>query len=412
MGRLTLNVLLSFAPFEREVTSERIRDKIAASKRKGLWVGGTLPLGYHMKGDKIAVVEDEAERVRLIYRRYLELGGINALVRDLRERNIRTKSRLLATGATRGGIHFGRGSLFYLLRNRFYIGEVKYKDEILPGEQPAIMDRALFDAVQQKLTDQWTTQSTTRNASDHLLTGLLFDDAGHRMVPTQATKAGVRYRYYVSLPHLHGESKTASAGSVSRIPATEIEDVIVKSLHEYLIAQKEKSSSSTGQVRDRKVLQESIARIDVYEDQLAIRLKSAEGEESSDSSDDPLLSIPWQKPPSRRSRQILLPHGIPRNQVRPARIERRARLVSAIARGRRWLDEIVSGSVTDARQIATRQKCSVRRVNMTISLAFLAPDLVRAAVEGRLPRGIGVERLRDAPAEWSRQFEALGLNPR
>src|ERR1700716_3214296 len=212
MGRLTLNVLLSFAQFEREVTSERIRDKIAASKRKGLWVGGPLPLGYHMKDDKIAVVEDEAERVRLIFHRYLELGGVNALVRDLRERDIRTKSRLLATGATRGGVPFGRGSLFYLLRNRFYVGEVKYKDEILPGEQPAIMDRALFDAVQQKLTEQWTTLSTVRNASDHLLTGLLFDDVGHRMVPTHATKAGVRYRYYVSLPHLHGESKTAQSG--------------------------------------------------------------------------------------------------------------------------------------------------------------------------------------------------------
>jgi site-specific DNA recombinase len=103
---------------------------------------------------------------------------------------------------------------------------------------------------------------------------------------------------------------------------------------------------------------------------------------------------------------------MPINEVRPTRIERRARLVNAIAPGRRWLDEIVSGSVTDVQQIATRQKCSVRQVNMTISLAFLAPALVRAAVEGRLPRGIGVERLRDAPAEWSRQFEALGLNPR
>jgi site-specific DNA recombinase len=110
-------VLLSFAQFEREVTSERIRDKIAASKRKGLWVGGNLPLGYEMKDDKVTVIEDETERVRLIYRRYLELGGVNALVRDLRERNIRTKSRLLATGATRGDVHFGRGALFYLLRN-------------------------------------------------------------------------------------------------------------------------------------------------------------------------------------------------------------------------------------------------------------------------------------------------------
>ena len=412
MGRLTLNVLLSFAQFEREVTSERIRDKIAASKRKGLWVGGTLPLGYRMKDDKIAVIEDEAERVRLIYRRYLELGGVNALVRDLRERNIRSKSRLLATGATRGGVHFGRGSLFYLLRNRFYIGEVKYKDEILPGEQPAIMDRALFDAVQQKLTDQWTAQSTVRNASEHLLTGLLFDDAGHRMVPTHATKAAVRYRYYVSLPHLHGESKIASVGSVSRIPATEIEDVIIKSLHEFLVAQRERPSSSGTRVVDRKVLQDSIARIDAHEDRLAIRLKSAGDGEISSLSDDQLLSIPWQKPASRRSRQILLPHGVPGNEVRPTRIERRARLVRAIARGRRWLDEIVSGSVKDVQQIAARQKCSVRQVNMTISLAFLAPDLVRAAVEGRLPRGIGVERLRDAPAEWSQQFEALGLSPR
>jgi site-specific DNA recombinase len=410
MGRLTLNVLLSFAQFEREVTSERIRDKIAASKRKGLWVGGPLPLGYQMKDGKIGVIEDEAERVRSIYQRYLELGGVNALVRDLQERNLRSKSRLLATGATRGGVLFGRGSLFYLLRNRFYIGEVKYKDEILPGEQPAIMDRALFDAVQQKLTEQWTTQSTARNASDHLLTGLLFDDAGHRMVPTHATKSGVRYRYYVSLPLLHGESKTASVGSVSRIPATDIEDVIFKSLHQHLIAQKEKPSSSGSQVADRKVLQDAIARIDVHEDHLAIRLK-ADDEETSDSTDGHLLSIPWQKPPSKRARQILLPHGIPRNKVRPTRIERRARLVSAIARGRRWLAEVVSGSVTDVQQIAARQKCSVRQVNMTISLAFLAPDLVRAAVEGRLPRGIGVERLRDAPAEWSGQFEALGLNP-
>jgi DNA invertase Pin-like site-specific DNA recombinase len=410
MGRLTLNVLLSFAQFEREVTSERIRDKIAASKRKGLWVGGPLPLGYQMKDGKITVLEDEATRVRLIYRRYLELGGVNALVRDLREQSIQTKSRLLATGATRGGIPFGRGSLFYLLRNRFYIGEVKYKDEILPGEQPAIMDRALFDAVQQKLTDQWTTQSTIRNASDHLLSGLLFDDAGHRMVPTHVTKAGIRYRYYISLPHLYGESKTAKVGSVSRIAAADIEDVIVKFLAEHLIAQKENASSSIPHLGDRKTVLEQVARIDVHKDHLTIRFNS-DAEETSDPADGNLLSIPWEKPPSRKSKQILIPHGVPKNEVRPTRIERRARLVSAIARGRRWLGEIVSGSITDVQQIASRQKCSVRQVNMTISLAFLAPDLVRAAVEGRLPRGIGVERLRDAPAEWSHQFEALGLNP-
>jgi hypothetical protein len=152
-------------------------------------------VGHHQDID----VELEAEQVRLIFRRYLELSGVNALVRDLKERNIRTKTRLLATGDIRGGIAFERGSLFYLLRNRFYIGEVRYKGDILPGEQPQIMERALFDAVQQKLTDQWTTRTSIRIAGDHLLTGLLFDDTGQRMAPTHATKAGIRYRYYVSL---------------------------------------------------------------------------------------------------------------------------------------------------------------------------------------------------------------------
>jgi signal transduction histidine kinase/DNA invertase Pin-like site-specific DNA recombinase len=183
MGRLTLNVLLSFAQFEREVTSERIRDKVAASKRKGLWVGGNLPLGYEMKDGKIAVVEEEAELVRSIFRRYLELGSVNELLRDLKERNIRTKTRQLSTGKTRGGIPFGRGTLYYVLSNHFYIGEVKYKGEILPGEQPPIMDRALFEAVRQKSLAQWSHRTVLRNKSDHFLAGLLFDDAGHRMIP-------------------------------------------------------------------------------------------------------------------------------------------------------------------------------------------------------------------------------------
>src|SRR5438552_4093276 len=219
-----------------------------------------------MKNDKIAVIENEAEVVRLVYRRYLELSGVNALVRDLRERNLRTKERLLATGAIRGGVLFGRGSLFYLLRNRFYVGEVKYKDEILPGEQPAIMDRALFDAVQQKLTDQWSHRNHAKTKSDHLLTGLLYDDAGHRMIPTHATKAGIRYRYYASLPHRKGESKTVSVGSVSRIPATDIEDIIVKSVNEHLVSQHEQPSSSGANASRGMMIAEHVVRIDVHKD--------------------------------------------------------------------------------------------------------------------------------------------------
>jgi site-specific DNA recombinase len=410
MGRLTLNVLLSFAQFEREVTSERIRDKIAASKRKGLWVGGNLPCGYEMKDGKIAIVEEEAELVRSIYRRYLELGSVNELVRDLRERNIRTRVKQLATGATRGGIPFGRGTLYYLLSNHFYIGEVKYKNEILPGEQPPIMDRALFDAVRQKSLAQWSHRTVVRNKSDHLLTGLLFDDAGHRMIPTHATKGGIRYRYYVSTPFLHGEAKTASAGSISRVPAADIEDIVIKSMKEHLAARQDKSTTNAVRLGDHD-LPQLITEIVVHADRLIIRLKSDHADEASDAPENQSLSIPWQKPPSKKSRQILLPHNVSRSDIRPEQFERRARLVSAIARGRRWLDDVVSGRVTTVAELCTREKCSVRQVNMTISLAFLAPNLVKAAVEGRLPRGIGIERLRDPPTEWRRQFEALGLNP-
>jgi site-specific DNA recombinase len=135
MGRLTLNVLLSFAQFERDVTSERIRDKIAASKRKGLWVGGTAPLGYDTKDRKISVNEAEADTVRTIFRSYLKLGSLNLLMADLRKRGIVSKVRTLKTGATVGGIPFTRGGLAHLLRNRFYVGEVPFKGEVLRGEQ-------------------------------------------------------------------------------------------------------------------------------------------------------------------------------------------------------------------------------------------------------------------------------------
>jgi DNA invertase Pin-like site-specific DNA recombinase len=414
MGRLTLNVLLSFAQFEREVTSERIRDKIAASKRKGIWVGGPLPLGYEMRDGKITVAQSEAEQVRLIYRRYLELSGVNALVRDLEKRNMRTKSRPLATGGTRGGIAFGRGTLFYLLRNRFYIGEVTYKGEMLPGEQAPIVDRALFDAVQQKLTDQWTAKATARNPNDHLLAGLLFDDAGYPMVPSHATKAGLRYRYYVSRPCLHGEARTAKAGSVTCVPATEIEETVFKALGEHFRGKNKKLADPRN---GQSAVAEVIDRIDVHNDRLIVRFKSQTDQGAIklaaeiEPDDDHVLTILWQKPPTKRFREILLPHGSVRKDVRPEKPERRLKLVSAIARGRRWLNEIISGTVTDAEEIASRERCSVRYVNMTISLAFLAPKLVCAAVEGRLPRGINIERLRDAPAEWSRQFEVLGLQP-
>src|ERR1700685_1967362 len=193
MGRLTLNVLLSFAQFEREVTSERIRDKIAASKRKGLWVGGMAPLGYDTKDRKITVNEAEAERVRTIFRCYLKLGSLGLLMAELRKRSIVSKIRKLRTGETVGGIPFTRGPLAHLLRNRFYIGEVSFKGEVLQGEQPAILDRKLFEAVQAKLSEQASNHTVTRIRSQALLAGRIFDDRGNRMSPSHVRRGNIRY---------------------------------------------------------------------------------------------------------------------------------------------------------------------------------------------------------------------------
>jgi DNA invertase Pin-like site-specific DNA recombinase len=413
MGRLTLNVLLSFAQFEREVTSERIRDKIAASKRKGLWVGGMVSLGYETKDRKIVVVEEEAERVRAIFRSYLKLGSLDRLMADLRKRGIVTKVRSLKSGQTVGGIAFTRGPLAHLLRNRFYIGEVVFKGEVLPGEQPAILDRDLFDAVQAKLNDQKTNHTAARAKSEALLIGRIYDDRGSRMSPSHARKQGVRYRYYVSTPLLHGQAERA--GSVRRVPAAEIEALVGRAIREHL-----EDSTPTD---DRDLISTHVVRIEVQSDQLAVELKAPkqrqnrgrgngsppDRESSEQDTDRTVLHIPWRKTPSKRRREIIVPKSAALHDSRPIRAETRAKLVTSIARGRRWLDEIVTGVATDVEQIAAREKCSVRKVNMTISLAFLAPDLVKAAVEGRLPRGLGVARLCDAPAEWSRQYPMLGL---
>jgi site-specific DNA recombinase len=275
---------------------------------------------------------------------------------------------------------------------------------MLPGW---LIDRALFDAVQRRLTEQRSHHVRTRTRSEALLRGLLFDSAGNRMVPTHATKHGVRYRYYVSQPYLRGQTKPPP-GLIIRVPATEIERTVAKAVGEHsrhIFAERE---STAGLLAD-------VARIEVRKSTLALWLKAAgEGQREVDVDHlaavdrAPSLLIPWTKPPPKRFKEVLLPAAIERHRVRPIKIERRAALLKSIARGRTWLDEIISDSTT-VEDIAVRQKCSVRHVNMTISLAFIAPGLVKAAVEGRLPRGIGVAALRDPPAEWSLQFARLGL---
>ena len=399
MGRLTLNVLLSFAQFEREVTSERIRDKIAASKRKGLWVGGMAPLGYDAKDRKIMVNKAEAECVRIIFRSYLKLGSLNLLMADLRKRGIVTKLRGLKSGKNVGGIPFTRGPLAHLLRNQFYIGNVVFKGETLPGAQPAIVDRDLFEAVQAKLNEQANNHKVTRTKSEALLTGRLFDDRGHRMTPTYARKGTTNTGTISRQPWCRAKRSTQEPSAASRH---------VKSRRRRRIA----SEVSRPARRQQRCCPHPQARRPRRSpagpsDRRTRRWKKYRSSTKADSQTD---RVPWRKTPSTRRREILVPESVASQTIRPIRSENRALLVTSIARGRRWLNELLADANTDVERIAAREACSLRKVNMTISLAFLAPDLVKAAIEGRLPHGMGVARLCELPAEWSRQHRMLGLS--
>ena len=403
MGRLTLNVLLSFAQFEREVTSERIRDKIAASKRKGLWVGGMAPLGYDTRDRQITVNKAEAESVQIIFRSYLRLGSLNLLIADLRKRGIVSKLRTLKSGHTVGGIPHTRGPLAHILRNRFYIGEVVFKGDTLPGEQTAIVDRDLFDAVQGKLNQQMNSQRQSRTKSEALLTGRIFDDRGHRMTPSHARKGTVKYRYYISSALVQGQGE--HAGAVSRVPASEIEALVANSLRKHLGLHAEDDNVA--------LIRGHVARVEVRSDRLIVELVNGKGSDPTRKRGrkriDKRIEVPWRKTSSTRRREILIPDLAAPQAARPIRSENRALLVASIARGRRWLNGLLADTTMNVGHIAAREGCSVRKVNMTISLAFLAPDLVKAAIDGRLPHGMGVTRLCDLPAEWLRQHRVLGL---
>jgi site-specific DNA recombinase len=301
MGRLTLNVLLSFAQFERELIGERVRDKIAASKRKGIWVGGPVPLGYAAVDKKILVVAAEAAVVRLIFARYLELGAIRALAEDLDRRGIRSKPRRLADGGTIGGGRFGVGALAYLLKNRFYIGEVVYRGEVHRGEHEPILDSALFEAVQAKLAAQAVARRCRLRGSPALLSGRLFDHRGNRMSPTHSNKGGVRYRYYVSQAVL--QRKPPPAGLVGRVPAAEIEALVVAALRKHL-------NGGAGEPlpdNDGELLKRHLERVTLTPNHLELRLRQsveialAHDPADNDSSGPPIanvttITVPWTSP--------------------------------------------------------------------------------------------------------------------
>jgi hypothetical protein len=235
-----------------------------------------------------------------------------------------------------------------------------------------------------------------------LLAGRIFDERGNRMTPSHVRKRGIKYRYYLSSALLQAQPERA--GGVSRIPAAEIEGLVTRSVRDHL--------NQSAKMEDAVLINTHVARIEVQSDQLVIELADAKGIRSKRSRGRKVLKVSWRKSPSRRRREILVPASVPPQDARAIRSENRALLIASIARGRRWLDELITDPTASAESIATRDGCSVRKVNMTISLAFLAPDLVKAAIEGRLPHGMGVVRLTDVPAEWSRQHPQRHSRPK
>jgi hypothetical protein len=224
MGRLTLNILLSFAQFEREVIGERVRDKIAVSKKKGMWMGGVAPLGYAVKERKLVIVPEEADTVRLIFSRYQQLGSVRLLKDELNRKGIRSKQRIHGNGPHSGGQPFSRGALYALLSNPIYVGEIAHKGARYPGQHDAILDRETWDSAQDQLRNAGPAQRGRTAATRSPLVGKVFDEADNRLSPTHANKAGPRYRYYVSCPLVTGTAEQTPGGW--RIPAPQLEALI------------------------------------------------------------------------------------------------------------------------------------------------------------------------------------------
>jgi site-specific DNA recombinase len=252
---------------------------------------------------------------------------------------------------------------------------VVFKGETLAGEQPAIVDQDLFNAVQAKLNEQINNHRVSRTKSEALLSGRIYDDRGHKMTPSHVRKRGIKYRYYISSALLQGQAE--QAGTVSRIPADEIEALVVKCVRGHL--------DESTDIENAPLIHNYVVRVDVQSDQLVIELGNAKGAGPKRKRIRNVIEVPWHKTPSTRRREVLVPEAGPSRDAHPIRSENRAILVASIARGRRWLGELIADPTANTESIAGREGCSVRKVNMTISLAFLAPDLVKAAIAQHAP---------------------------
>ena len=423
MGRLTLNVLLSFAQFEREVTGERIRDKIAASKKKGIWMGGVVPLGYRVENRALHVVEEQAAFVRDLFCRYLEVGSVVRLKGVLDQENVRLPIRIDGTGKTTGGGLISRGHLYKILSNPIYLGRLTHKGQVHEGLQDPIVDRETWDRVQQLFAEHAHRTAGSRQNSDAFLAGKLFDDRGNRMSPSHVTKGGRRWRYYVSQAILQGRKH--EAGSVARVQALEIERRVAEAMRAALSSTSDfqhsvgsqrgqqgasRLSGSTAPEPARLTVGDPELRAGVERvviSRVTIEIELAEG--IAEDGRDRVLIIPWTPPSPYRRREIIQGEGDQSSAVRPMRSEARAVLIDALRDAHLWLDELTTESDQTVEALAAREGKTARWIRKTLSLAFLSPTLAKAAIEGRLPRGFGVKRLMDLPMAWADQWTALGL---
>jgi site-specific DNA recombinase len=371
---------VSFAQFEREVIGERVRDKIAASKRKGIWVGGPVPLGYAAVDKRVIVLPGEAETVRAIFARYLELGSVQALAVDLDRRGTRTRQRKLADGRLIGGGAFGVGGLAHLLRNRFYLGEVVYRGEKFRGDHEPILDPVLFAAVQAKLSSQAVERRCRLRGSPALLSRRLFDEHGQRMTPTHTNKKGVRYLYYVSAAGLRKH-----AAGVGRVPAPELEALVVDAVRRHL--QGDGADPKPIPETDRELIERHLLRVTLSAKEVTLRLRAdVANNEPADRQEDAMfagaaftseitIAVPWTIPAASPAKGIVY---VPAHNT-PIKPGSRETLLIAIAKARKWIKDIERGQ--SFAEIARREGKAARYIHHLAPLAFVSPRIVTALIE-------------------------------
>lgn len=381
MGRLTLNVLLSFAQFERELSSERVRDKVAASKKKGKWMGGNVPLGYRANEKKLVIHSEEAETIRFIFARYLELGTIENLLRDLNGSKIKTKAGALKSSRSHAGDRFSYGALAYLLKNRVYLGEVGHKGTWYDGEHEPILKRDLFNRVQLLLKKNAVDHRQKRTSSGSILIGKVFDDRGNRMSPSFTTKRGVRYRFYISSALLNG--KRDEAGSVRRISAPDLERTVINAVR--------KNSEQKQNLSDQSVIEKYIDRVTVKKNELEIKLSKL----STDGVvEHVVINSARALPRSSKT-------SIERISIQDFESQSNNNLILAVAKAHVRLSGLLNGDYKSLSAMASDLKIDERSLRANLRLAFLSPHETAAILSGRFRKISNVATLQNSlPLFW------------